>query len=494
MSLFRNISIMFFMVLFIPISNAFALPNGSIAPDFTVTDLDGTEHNLYSILESGKTVVLEFGAVWCPACWNYHTAGHLDAVKAAYGDDVEVFFMESYATTDDSALYGEGSTLGNWVSDHDFNFVNLTDDLVKNAYEAFNYPTIYSICPNKRVYSVGTLTFESWENRIASCDLEVSVESVDHNICSTDNLGIINLDVNGGYAQLTYNWSNGQTGQNAIYLSPGDYSVTVSDFYGHSVVVEDVTIESPEPIQVVEEVFNVSCFGGDDGMISVDVVGGSAPYTFFWEGGGPNGPTYNNLEQGEYGLTVTDANGCDYNMDIDIEQPDVVSIMNFTILDSEDYLSTGSINVEVSGGTMPYIFTWTDVDGNIVGEGESLENVQGGGYILSVTDANFCASDMQFFQINGIPPNTTATEDISHMGEEGIKLYPNPSTGLIHIELDKNRPVQVSILNADGRLIEDLGLYSGLDMQFDVSDLSQGIYFLRVLDEETIRMKRFIKK
>ena len=36
------------------------LPNGSIAPDFTATDIDGVEHNLYELLDEGKKVIVDF--------------------------------------------------------------------------------------------------------------------------------------------------------------------------------------------------------------------------------------------------------------------------------------------------------------------------------------------------------------------------------------------------------------------------------------------------
>ena len=49
------------LVVLLSFSNAQAqLPNGSIAPDFTLVDLNGTEHNLYSYLDDGKTVFLDF--------------------------------------------------------------------------------------------------------------------------------------------------------------------------------------------------------------------------------------------------------------------------------------------------------------------------------------------------------------------------------------------------------------------------------------------------
>ena len=63
------------------ISSSFAqLPNGSLAPDWTLTDVLGVEHNLYSYLDSGYTVFIDFSAVWCGPCWSYHTGGTLESL------------------------------------------------------------------------------------------------------------------------------------------------------------------------------------------------------------------------------------------------------------------------------------------------------------------------------------------------------------------------------------------------------------------------------
>ena len=53
-----------FYMLFAALTLGFAaqaqLPDGSVAPDFTATDIDGNEWNLYSLLDEGKTVILDF--------------------------------------------------------------------------------------------------------------------------------------------------------------------------------------------------------------------------------------------------------------------------------------------------------------------------------------------------------------------------------------------------------------------------------------------------
>ena len=51
-----------FAVLTISTTALAQLPDGSIAPDFTATDINGNEWNLYDLLDEGNTVILDFSA------------------------------------------------------------------------------------------------------------------------------------------------------------------------------------------------------------------------------------------------------------------------------------------------------------------------------------------------------------------------------------------------------------------------------------------------
>ncbi|RME97533.1 MAG: T9SS C-terminal target domain-containing protein [Bacteroidetes bacterium] len=209
------------------------LPSGTIAPDFTTTDLDGNEFNLYDKLDEGYTVILDFSATWCGPCWAYAQAGHLDRVWEEYGPDgtqeVYVIKIEGDASTDLADLQGTGDrTQGNWLSviSHP-----IADDASMTQLYNINYwPTIYTVCPNRIITETGRLTADghyAFANTCLRAEGEVNAglllyEGLQDPFCgeadlnptiTLQNLGAENLtsasvelNINGQLAQ-TIDWS-----------------------------------------------------------------------------------------------------------------------------------------------------------------------------------------------------------------------------------------------------------------------------------------------
>jgi thiol-disulfide isomerase/thioredoxin len=153
---------------FVLVGFAFAQPsNGTVVPDFTVTDINGTSHNLYTYLNSGKTVVIDYFATWCSICWNYHnTANRLKTLYNNHGpsgaagviaittNDVVVIKMEIDNNTPTSQITFSGQ---NWTTGTNYPIVDLSaTNTVPTAFNATSQSHVFIVYPNMVVENVST--------------------------------------------------------------------------------------------------------------------------------------------------------------------------------------------------------------------------------------------------------------------------------------------------------------------------------------------------
>ena len=204
--------------------------------------------------------------------------------------------------------------------------------------------------------------------------------------CSLANDGSINLSAIGGVSPLSYVWSNGSTTQDISNLSSGYYNVTVTDAVGQT---ESSTfyISEPSPIIITYTVNSTSQAGFSDGSIFTTVSGGTAPYSFSWQG--PNGYSAStqdiqNLIAGTYFFYVIDDNGCSELFSIVVGEGQLTPLQVNAVTSDIDCFgnNNGSIDLTVSDGATPYSFIWNN--GAIT---EDLSNLAAGTYTVVVTDA-----------------------------------------------------------------------------------------------------------
>lgn len=164
------------------------LPNGSIAPDFTLTDYYGTTHNLYSYLNAGKTVFIDIFAAHCPVCWAYHQTHTMKNLYNNYGpngsNETMVLALEYDQWNDSNAFLGNGPawvTQGNWLDETPFPVFDVEDPNrgVFIDYEVSFYPLVYKICPNKIVERIITSeTPAQLYQKVQNCQTAMSLSEV----------------------------------------------------------------------------------------------------------------------------------------------------------------------------------------------------------------------------------------------------------------------------------------------------------------------------
>lgn len=205
--------------------------------------------------------------------------------------------------------------------------------------------------------------------------------------------GSATVSTGGGTAPRTVTWynfpamstffsgSNPPTG----LCSGQQYLVRVVDSRG---CTKDsiVTISNPTQVQPNVTSTNVTCFGFANGFATSAPTGGNpASYTYLWNPGGSTSPSIGPLAPGSYTVTVTDASNCTNTQGIVITQPPVLAASFTSTNPTCNNLCDGTISVTVSGGTLPYTYSWSD--GPII---EDRTGLCGGAYSLTVTDANNC--------------------------------------------------------------------------------------------------------
>ena len=225
----------------------------------------------------------------------------------------------------------------------------------------------------------------------APMQAELSLSTVDASCAGSDDGSIAVAVMNGNINDYTVLWSNAQTSSQITGLLAGDYSVTVTDVNGCTAEASG-TISEPTALLLLTMADSASCFGSSDGTAEVTVSGGTpfpnSVYQYTWSATGiPNVPMLDDVSAGIYTVTVTDANGCTAEANVEIGEPEEIQINLVTTNISCNGLNDGSALAEITGGNAPYTFQWNNPNNST---SAFIENLSPGAYGLSVTDANSC--------------------------------------------------------------------------------------------------------
>lgn len=222
--------------------------------------------------------------------------------------------------------------------------------------------------------------------------------------CNGGSNGSATVIPSGGTGTYTYSWSpSGGTGATANGLSQGNYSCTITDATGCS-IVESFTITEPTALSVTPSQTNVSCNGGNNGTATVALSGGTGAYTYSWSPSGGTSNTASGLSPGNYTCLITDANGCSVSQNFTISEPLALSSTQTQTNVSCFGGNNGTATVTASGGTPNYTYSWSPSGGNSA----TASNLSQGNYSCMITDQNGCQITTNF--VISEPSELTATQ------------------------------------------------------------------------------------
>lgn len=223
---------------------------------------------------------------------------------------------------------------------------------------------------------------------------------------STGNTdGKANVQASGGAGAFKYKWDNGETAAAASKLPPGKRSVTVTDANGCTATATVEITENILPLTVsVSEKNKIKC-AGEKSALAVKVNGGKPPYSYSWNNTALRDAQPDNLDAGEYAVTVTDALGTTQTASLTVSAPQPLTAeltrnMGATTERSND----GKAQVSAKGGTGNYTYSWDTKQ-----TGAAISKLAMGKHSVTVTDANGCTQKIDFETEKRILPELTGS-------------------------------------------------------------------------------------
>ncbi len=252
--------------------------------------------------------------------------------------------------------------------------------------------------------------------------------------------GSADLTAGGGVQPYGYLWSNGATTEDLGGLATGTYTVTITDAGGCSLTAS-VSILAPGSLGGILFSGDLLCHGDQNGSIDLSVSGGIEPYAYTWS----NGETTEDisaLPAGVYTVMVNDGRGCSFTATVSINEPDALAA-TLSAVNALCSAGTGSVDLEVNGGTSPYSFLWSNGATT-----EDLQNLPAGSYSVTITDANGCLLTGQA-EVSGISSNLQILAGVYHA------LCNGQADGAVSLQVSGGA-APYSFLWSDGSTAQDL--------------------------------------
>ena|GEM_PF-2952347 len=200
--------------------------------------------------------------------------------------------------------------------------------------------------------------------------------------------GSVTLSAAGGNPPFTYGLE-GSFQSNPVFsgLPAGNFTFTVRDA-NECAANTFVVLAAPEaPTLTVENRTSPNC-GGSDGSVTLSAAGGTPPFTYGLEGNLQSNPVFSGLPAGNFTFTVRDANACENNVIVFLENNGDLILSVVSVVQPRCTGTDGAVNLDATGGEAPYRFRLE----NSEQDESTFEDLSSGIYNFSVRDNRGCTA------------------------------------------------------------------------------------------------------
>lgn len=313
--------------------------------------------------------------------------------------------------------------------------------------------------------------------------LTVNLAVVDSINCFNGADGALASSSQGGTGNYVYSWSNSATSANIVGLTSGNYCVTVSDANNCTASACKALTNPQQLVASVSIDSNITCNGVANGGMSVNATGGTGNLSYSWSTG--NTTTFlTGITAGTYIVSITDAEGCSVSALGVVTEPAALQT-NITCEPTSSSQANGSASLTVTGGTIPYNYSWSNGGNTSVVSGLTAGNIS-----VTVSDANGCFVSAQC--------NVQASSGLEETNANIrlLNIWPNPAQGVVWVELTLYNTTEVKLVLFDmfGREVSawyKSGL-TAIQQQIDTREMASGIYVIYIETERGTVSRRIV--
>ncbi|MDR0371172.1 MAG: choice-of-anchor J domain-containing protein [Prevotellaceae bacterium] len=507
--------------------------------NFIATDINGNEHNLQAYLDAGKAVIVDYSAVWCHPCWQFHESGTLEQLHNNYGpggtDELVVLWIEiDHNTTLDDIEGKTDRSIGDWTDGGTWPVPIINDGFgrpcltpLAELYDE-SFPTIFMVFPNGAYRNITSEIRESdgadlIYSLLGSCPDETdppviyTLNEITQNCVGGKNeFKVAYFSV--GNTTATWTFQDGTppvaTGKSAIatWDQAGTYEVNFKLTNPAGTVERTQTIEIIDlPVDVDDKTVNF-----ETAMLGSNFAADFSPYNWITIDN-DNGSIY--PEYAPYGLSgksafvIADISiiGRDDQLLISMIEPYegnkcAMSMANFD-KNNDDWLISPKIQLGDESSISLYVRSGLEYAGeeeyqiavSTTDQAPASFTVIGGKRTapfewtqvkvdLSAYDnqevhlaINNIGNDHFTFLVDNIEIKTKNVSSVNRLLSDQFDIYPNPAKNTVHINCPDLSDIQ--LFNIQGKEVMNIAADSDNET-INVSDLPEGHYLLMVRTKE----------